>query len=63
MHEETRPVRFSGNGYSQEWIEEAKKRGLYVNEKFYENYLNYKESGKVFVDLGICKEAEVEAKY
>ena len=31
MLEETKAVRFMGNGYSPEWIEEAKKRGLYVN--------------------------------
>ena len=31
MREETRSVRFDGDGYSNEWKEEAKKRGLYVN--------------------------------
>ena len=60
---ETKPVRFSGNGYSPEWVEEAKKRGLYVNEKFYENYENFKEAGKVFVELGLYKEKELEARY
>ena len=61
--EETRPVRYSKNGYSPEWIEEAKKRGLYVNEKFFENVENFKEAGKVFVDIGVSKEKEVEAKF
>ena len=42
MNEEVRSVRFDGDGYSQEWIEEAKRRGLYVNEKFYENIENMK---------------------
>ena len=55
--EETRPVRYSKNGYSPEWIEEAKKRGLYVNEKFFENVENFKKSGKVFVDIGVTKES------
>jgi glutamine synthetase len=36
--EQTRKIRFDGNGYSKEWREEAKKRGLYVNEKFSELY-------------------------
>jgi glutamine synthetase len=31
---ETQKIRFEGNGYSEEWKEEAKRRGLYVNEKF-----------------------------
>ena len=31
LKEETKPVRFEGNGYSEEWVIEAKKRGLYVN--------------------------------
>ena len=53
--QETKPARFSGNGYSPEWIEEAKKRGLYVNEKFFENVENFKEAGKVFVDIGVSK--------
>ena len=56
-------MRFSGNGYSPEWVEEARKRGLYVNDKFYENYPNIKEAGKVFVDTGIAKPEEIEAKF
>lgn len=43
MLEETKPVRFSGNGYSQEWVDEATKRGLYVNDVFIENIENVKE--------------------
>jgi glutamine synthetase len=31
LTESSRPARFEGNGYSKEWVEEAKKRGLYVN--------------------------------
>ena len=56
MSKETDAVVFNGDGYSQEWIEEAKNRGIYVNENFYENYENIAEGGKVFVELGICKE-------
>lgn len=29
--QQTRVIRFEGNGYSEEWVIEAKKRGLYVN--------------------------------
>lgn len=36
--EETRAIRFEGNGYSEEWKIEAKLRGLYVNEDFTEIY-------------------------
>jgi glutamine synthetase len=62
MREETKPIRYSGNGYSREWVETAKSRGLYVNEKFYENYQNLREAGKIFVEMEICKEQELQAK-
>ena len=39
---ETKDIRFDGNGYSSEWVEEARKRGLYVNENFVENLENLK---------------------
>lgn len=35
---DTQPIRFEDDGYSHEWAEEAKKRGLYVNESFCELY-------------------------
>jgi len=31
LQKDTQAVRYDGNGYSQEWATEAKKRGLYVN--------------------------------
>ena len=55
LREETKAIRYDDNGYSAEWVAEAKARGLYVNEKFYENIENFKEAGKVFVDIGACK--------
>lgn len=61
--QETKPIRFNGNGYSKEWVEEAKKRGLYVNERFVENIENIKTAGKLFIDTGVGKQTEVEAKY
>lgn len=38
LREETRMVRFEGDGYSHEWAAEAEKRGLYVNRNFTEIY-------------------------
>lgn len=63
MLEETRNIRFTGNGYSKEWVDEAKKRGLYVNERFVENIENIKTAGHVFVDMGIARQPEVDKKY
>src|SRR5665647_1716224 len=61
---ECKPVRFDGNGYSQEWAEEAERRGL-TNIKSVpialDAYLN-KNSRKVFESLGIFNEKELEAR-
>lgn len=62
MRKETEAIVFNGDGYSKEWVEQAKTRGIYVNENFFENYQNIAEGGKVFVELGICKQNEVIAK-
>ncbi len=62
---ESKSVRFEGNGYSQEWVEEAARRGLtnitdapsaikaYVEEK----------SIRLFTENKIYSEKEVEARY
>ncbi len=34
-----------------------------MNEKFVENIENIRTAGKLFVELGISKEAEIESKY
>jgi glutamine synthetase len=61
---ECKPVRFDGNGYSQEWADEAERRGL-TNIKSVplalDAYLN-KGSRKVFETLGIFNEKELEAR-
>jgi glutamine synthetase len=57
-------VRFDGNGYSQEWAEEAERRGLTNIKsvpKALEAYLT-KKSLKVFEDLGIYTHGEIEAR-
>jgi glutamine synthetase len=51
---ETQVVRFEGDGYSKEWKEEAKKRGLHVNEKFVDLYKFLDSEQEVFVKVGAC---------
>ena len=60
--EETASIRFEGDGYAPEWPIEAKKRGLYVNERYTENYENIVNAGQVLVDSGVYKQSELEAK-
>jgi glutamine synthetase len=59
-----KPIRFDGNNYSEEWVEEAKRRGL-TNIKSVpealESYLTDK-SRKVFESLGIFTDVELEAR-
>ena len=61
---ECKAVRFDGNGYSKEWADEAERRGL-TNIKSVpqalEAYLSTK-SRKVFGDLGIFNNIEIEAR-
>jgi len=61
----SKKIRFEGNGYSQEWVEEAAKRGL-SNLKDTPRALEVwkrKESIKLFNDLGILSPVELEAKH
>ena len=47
-----KPIRFDGNGYSEEWVEEARKRGLDVENScpvVFERYLDA-DSIKMFED-------------
>lgn len=55
--DETAAIRFEGDGYSENWVKEAKKRGLYVNTRFTENLENIINDGKVLVDSGVYKES------
>lgn len=62
---DSKDIRFEGNGYSDEWKQEAEKRGLsnvpdpvealkaYVNE----------ESTKLFLETGVLSERELWARY
>ena len=59
-----KPIRFDGNGYSDEWVEEAAKRGLDVEKscpKIFERYLD-SESIQMFESLGVMTRKELEAR-
>ena len=59
-----KPIRFDGNGYSDEWVVEATKRGLDVEKScpvIFERYLD-ESSVKMFESLGIMSKKELEAR-
>lgn len=61
---ESKDIRFEGNGYSDEWVKEAEKRGL-SNLKDTPAALNAyvsDKSKKLFVENGIFTEKELEAR-
>jgi glutamine synthetase len=58
------PIRFDGNGYSDEWVEEAEKRGLDVERScpvIFDRYLD-EASIKMFESQGVMKKNELEAR-
>ena len=58
------PIRFDGNGYSDEWKAEAKRRGLDCETSaplIYDNYLT-DESVKMFESTGVMTRKELEAR-
>jgi len=59
-----KPIRFDGNGYSDEWKAEAAKRGLDTETscpKIFERYLD-EASIKMFESLGVMTEKELDAR-
>ena len=59
-----KPVRFDGNGYSDEWVLEAQRRGLDVEKlcpKIFERYLD-PDSIQMFESLGVMTRKELEAR-
>ncbi len=59
-----KPIRFDGNGYSEEWVEEARKRGLDVENScpvVFERYLDA-DSIKMFEDTKVMTQKELEAR-
>ena len=58
------PIRFDGNGYSDEWVEEATRRGLDVEKScpiIFDRYLD-PESIQMFESLNIMNRKELEAR-
>ena len=62
---ETSAVRFEGNNYSEEWVKEAAKRGLFNLRRTPEalGQLATKQAKKCLVGLGILSEAELDSRY
>jgi len=59
-----KPIRFDGNGYSDEWVVEAAKRGLDVEKscpKIFEHYLDA-ASVKMFEATKVMNRKELEAR-
>ena len=59
-----RPIRFDGNGYSDEWVAEAERRGLDTEKscpRIFERYLD-KESIRMFESLKVMTRGELEAR-
>ena len=59
-----RPIHFDGNGYSDEWVEEAKRRGLDTESSapvVFDRYLD-EASVKMFESQNVMKRNELEAR-
>lgn len=61
---QSKPIRFNGDGYSEEWVKEAKKRGLTNISSVPESLAAYlrPESRKLFKDLEIFSESELKGR-
>lgn len=62
---ESKNIMFEGNGYSAEWEEESKRRGLRAVVNVPQAYEVYHEEAtqKLFTELGILTKDEIEARY
>ena len=61
---ESNPIHFDGNGYSDEWKDEAKRRGLDCETSvplIFDAYLS-KESEEMFARTGVFSRRELEAR-
>lgn len=58
-------VIFNGNGYSEEWVKEAKKRGLPNIKSTVEalKYMNTPEAHKLFEKYKVLTKGELESRY
>ncbi|MBX3134322.1 MAG: glutamine synthetase III [Gemmatimonadaceae bacterium] len=62
---DTSAIRFEGNGYSEEWVREAKKRGLLNLRRAPEALaqLSTKAAKDLFTGTGVLSAAELESRY
>ena len=62
---ETSAIRFEGNGYSEAWVKEAKKRGLLNLRRAPEALAQLQTKGakQLFTSTGVLNEAELESRY
>ncbi|MCC7232524.1 MAG: glutamine synthetase III [Bacteroidia bacterium] len=62
---DSKSIRFEGNGYSDEWVKEAKRRGLsnvHTTPQALDAYVSRK-STKLFEELDIFNHREIEARH
>lgn len=62
---DTKKIRFEGDGYSQEWLVEAQKRGLsnHINTPDALKTKVSKKAIQLFESLGVLNETEIRARY
>jgi glutamine synthetase len=60
----SKDIRFDGDGYSKEWVEEATRRGLANISKVPDAIKTYlsEKAKKLFVENGVFTEVEIEAR-
>jgi glutamine synthetase len=65
MYKDSKPIRFEGDNYSDEWVKEAEKRGLshLRNTPQALGALIHEDSQKVLTGLGVLSEEELKARY
>ncbi|MGV3710829.1 MAG: glutamine synthetase III [Gemmatimonas sp.] len=65
VFQESTAVRFEGNNYSEEWVVEAKKRGLLNLRRTPEALAQLKTDAamKLFTSTGILKDVELDSRY
>ncbi len=61
---DSKPIRFNGDGYSEEWVQEAAKRGLTNVRSVPEALTAYlrSENKRLFEELGVFNEAELHGR-
>ena len=62
---DSKNIRFEGDGYSEAWEKEAKRRGLSNNKNTPEalKALVSKKTKKIFLEMGVMNEVEMDARH